>query len=234
MTANSDAAMPNEAADSNSPSQAAAQRKPRFALFIATACGLGYIPVAPGTFGSLAGLLLFAIPACLYFWGEIPYMLANAPVGDFFFKVPVGYFNQFVWTYLILLVLVSGWSLGRRTRRQILEAERSRSRRRGRSVGSVRYYAGRVWGSGVVEGSGTSICHRGARLHNHAVCAQLEIFASGFYTFSRIRYLEAVPSAPGRVASGWMGHNGRRLGGRRLRGDRVVDRARRRAVNHFP
>jgi len=33
-------------------------RKPRFALFIATACGLGYIPVAPGTFGSLAGLLL--------------------------------------------------------------------------------------------------------------------------------------------------------------------------------
>jgi len=33
-------------------------RKPRFALFIATACGLGYLPVAPGTFGSLAGVLL--------------------------------------------------------------------------------------------------------------------------------------------------------------------------------
>jgi phosphatidylglycerophosphatase A len=33
-------------------------RKPHFALFIATACGLGYIPVAPGTFGSLAGLAL--------------------------------------------------------------------------------------------------------------------------------------------------------------------------------
>jgi phosphatidylglycerophosphatase A len=33
-------------------------RKPRIALFIATACGLGYIPMAPGTFGSLAGLLL--------------------------------------------------------------------------------------------------------------------------------------------------------------------------------
>jgi phosphatidylglycerophosphatase A len=32
--------------------------KPHFALFIATACGLGYIPVAPGTFGSLAGLAL--------------------------------------------------------------------------------------------------------------------------------------------------------------------------------
>lgn len=33
-------------------------RKPYFALFIATASGLGYIPVAPGTFGSLAGLAL--------------------------------------------------------------------------------------------------------------------------------------------------------------------------------
>jgi phosphatidylglycerophosphatase A len=33
-------------------------RNPHFALFIATACGLGYIPVAPGTFGSLAGLAL--------------------------------------------------------------------------------------------------------------------------------------------------------------------------------
>jgi phosphatidylglycerophosphatase A len=32
--------------------------KPYFSLFIATACGLGYIPVAPGTFGSLAGVVL--------------------------------------------------------------------------------------------------------------------------------------------------------------------------------
>ena len=33
-------------------------RKPRFAVFIATACGLGYLPKAPGTWGSLGGLLL--------------------------------------------------------------------------------------------------------------------------------------------------------------------------------
>lgn len=45
------------------PSAAAAApaRKPRFALFCATACGLGYIPVAPGTFGSLVGALLYFI-----------------------------------------------------------------------------------------------------------------------------------------------------------------------------
>jgi phosphatidylglycerophosphatase A len=43
------------------PSAAAAApaRKPRFALFCATVCGLGYIPVAPGTFGSLVGLALY-------------------------------------------------------------------------------------------------------------------------------------------------------------------------------
>ena len=31
------------------------------ALFVATACGVGYVPVAPGTFGSAAGLLLWWI-----------------------------------------------------------------------------------------------------------------------------------------------------------------------------
>jgi phosphatidylglycerophosphatase A len=34
-------------------------RKPRFAIFIATACGLGYLPKAPGTWGSLAGVFIY-------------------------------------------------------------------------------------------------------------------------------------------------------------------------------
>lgn len=33
----------------------------RLALFIATAAGVGYAPVAPGTFGSAAGLILWAV-----------------------------------------------------------------------------------------------------------------------------------------------------------------------------
>jgi len=40
----------------------APQRRPRFALFVATAGGLGYLPKAPGTWGSLAGLALAALP----------------------------------------------------------------------------------------------------------------------------------------------------------------------------
>jgi phosphatidylglycerophosphatase A len=38
--------------------------RPIFSLAIATVCGIGYLPVAPGTFGSAAGLLLWmALPA---------------------------------------------------------------------------------------------------------------------------------------------------------------------------
>src|SRR4029077_4801631 len=62
MSANPDAAMPNEAADHQPASSTLAQRKPRLAVFIATACGLGYLPVAPGTWGSLAGLVITLLP----------------------------------------------------------------------------------------------------------------------------------------------------------------------------
>jgi len=40
------------------PTTDAGQPKPRLALAIATACGAGYLPKAPGTFGSFAGVLL--------------------------------------------------------------------------------------------------------------------------------------------------------------------------------
>jgi phosphatidylglycerophosphatase A len=56
MSADSGTALPNTADASRLP--IATQRKPRLALFIATACGLGYIPVAPGTWGSAAGVFL--------------------------------------------------------------------------------------------------------------------------------------------------------------------------------
>ena len=37
---------------------------PRLSLAVATAFGVGYVPFAPGTFGSLAGLVVFAGRAC--------------------------------------------------------------------------------------------------------------------------------------------------------------------------
>jgi phosphatidylglycerophosphatase A len=43
-------------------SPAAHMRKPRLSLLFATSLGLGYIPMAPGTFGSLAGIVVALIP----------------------------------------------------------------------------------------------------------------------------------------------------------------------------
>jgi phosphatidylglycerophosphatase A len=49
-------------ASSDSHSAPAASSKPLFSILLATSFGLGYIPVAPGTFGSIAGLILALVP----------------------------------------------------------------------------------------------------------------------------------------------------------------------------
>jgi phosphatidylglycerophosphatase A len=51
----------------NSPRTQTAGKKPRLALAIATVLGVGYIPKAPGTFGSLVGIgiAILADPLCL-------------------------------------------------------------------------------------------------------------------------------------------------------------------------
>jgi len=82
------------------------QGKARFAIFVATVAGLGYLPRAPGTFGSLAGLLLALLTSCLYFAPEDPHT-ARSDFGDFVFSVPPWYFNHFGWEYIFLFVLVS-------------------------------------------------------------------------------------------------------------------------------
>jgi phosphatidylglycerophosphatase A len=53
---------PAATTSSAAPGQPATRRKPRVSLAIATAFGLGYIPIAPGTFGSLAGIVLAVFP----------------------------------------------------------------------------------------------------------------------------------------------------------------------------
>lgn len=44
-----------------------APRRPRMSLFFATAAGLGYLPVAPGTWGSLGGLAIAMLPGWLFY-----------------------------------------------------------------------------------------------------------------------------------------------------------------------
>ncbi len=67
-------------------------RKPRFALAIATALGLGYLPKAPGTWGSLAALpVYFAV----YFWFRFEQVSPDL--------VPLGAFLAVTPSYLALL-----------------------------------------------------------------------------------------------------------------------------------
>ncbi len=67
MSAGADSEISTAPEPPQSTSSLKAGRKPRFAIFIATACGLGYLPKAPGTWGSLAGLLLAMAPYWLLF-----------------------------------------------------------------------------------------------------------------------------------------------------------------------
>jgi phosphatidylglycerophosphatase A len=101
---------PSPTAESPAPAH-----KPSFALFIATAGGLGYIPDAPGTFGSLAGLIPAALPWWLFYG-------INAAMGFNFDIAPVQIshasfvVDPFFFSNLTVLVLVAAfgvWAAGR-------------------------------------------------------------------------------------------------------------------------
>src|SRR5215467_9379805 len=76
------------------PEPAPQNKKPQLALAIATALGIGYIPKAPGTFGSLVGLITIFLSAIffvrpdhltdLFSW----HPLANSTLMDQHFLVP--------------------------------------------------------------------------------------------------------------------------------------------------
>jgi len=112
MSADSGTVAPNVSDASRS--SVATQRKPRFALFIATACGLGYIPVAPGTFGSLAGIVLTLLP----WWGflSISAIITVAMLGSGYAIAGVHVqhdLDPFLWPQIWLALVTAalgGWS----------------------------------------------------------------------------------------------------------------------------
>ncbi|HTS11462.1 MAG TPA: phosphatidylglycerophosphatase A [Candidatus Limnocylindrales bacterium] len=111
-----------EAAGS-APVSAGVRQKPRFSLFIATACGLGYLPKAPGTWGSLGGAVLAMLP----FWGPL---LVSTPlnqwgkllwgdgVGISFFAASGGVdpFLVFQFAIAAFIALIGVWSAGNAAR----------------------------------------------------------------------------------------------------------------------
>ena len=67
---------PNPATNSVAPEPQSGRRKPRVSLAIATAFGLGYLPKAPGTWGSMAGLglswMLLKLWPHITVWEAVP------------------------------------------------------------------------------------------------------------------------------------------------------------------
>jgi len=89
-------------------------RKPRISLAIATAFGLGYLPKAPGTFGSIGGITLAMFP----FWLQILVLSIGTGSASFSFgqepAVDPVIFFQILLTVVVAMVGV--WSAHRAAR----------------------------------------------------------------------------------------------------------------------
>ena len=87
-------------------------RKPRISLAIATAFGLGYLPKAPGTWGSLAGIALAMIPfwfSSLSSWAGRGSGVANYSLGTH----SVDTFIFFQCLLAITVALIGVWTADR-------------------------------------------------------------------------------------------------------------------------
>jgi len=101
---------------SSSASAAKPQKKPRFALFVATAGGLGYFPKAPGTLGSLAGLILALVPWWAMFGLMTAFVSAERGNGSLFLVVSFRHWDAFLWIQIVLTLLLAAigvWSANR-------------------------------------------------------------------------------------------------------------------------
>src|SRR5215475_3567815 len=76
------------------PEPSQTKKKPRLALAIATALGVGYLPKAPGTFGSIVGVITIFLSAVFFLrpphWTDLLSLhpLQNSTLMDQHFLVP--------------------------------------------------------------------------------------------------------------------------------------------------
>ncbi len=116
---NSDRTVPSTASSLDSPHPVPPPTNPHLALFVATAGGLGYFPKAPGTWGSLVGLVLAVLPSWIFFglstaifaaWNDIIVFSESSP----------WHADPFLWTQIVLTVFIAGlgvWASDRVSKR---------------------------------------------------------------------------------------------------------------------
>src|ERR1700722_10644 len=104
MNTKTDAALADASPTAGRSAQPA--RKPKFALLVATACGLGNLPKAPGTWGSLGGILVALAP----WWGinglATAIIVARRGDGSFFWSWG-GHSDPFLAAQVALAVLIA-------------------------------------------------------------------------------------------------------------------------------
>jgi phosphatidylglycerophosphatase A len=103
----SDTAAPSAASSRNEQFPVPPPTNPHLALFVATAGGLGYFPKAPGTLGSLVGLLFALLPSWIFFglsaaifavWHDMIVFSESSP----------WHADPFLWTQILLAFFTAG------------------------------------------------------------------------------------------------------------------------------
>ncbi len=93
-----------------------AAKRPRFAIFVATAGGLGFFPKAPGTFGSLGGLMLAVAPMWIFNFAIASYMELSHKNQFSLWRISAPWRDPFLMTQIaltIVVALVGTWAAGR-------------------------------------------------------------------------------------------------------------------------
>ncbi len=183
-------------------------RKPRLSYLVATSLGLGYLRPGPGTWGSLAGVALAASFAIRNDWIVFgSWRLSSEMAGRLLF---------------VLVSFAGVWAASRvakhcgKTDPQFVVIDEVSGQWMTLLLGSAHAF----WN----HSSGASTSYFGVHFDWRGP-PQLEIFVAGLYTFSRLRYLEAVSGSSSGVAAGGLGNHGGRLACRRLRRGGTLDRA---------
>jgi phosphatidylglycerophosphatase A len=102
----------NTKTESPAPEHTPQHPKPGFALFVATAAGLGYLPKAPGTWGSLAGLLPALLPWWI-FYGINRAMGFSFGIGPVQFSFASYSMDPFLFANILILIVIAAlgvWS----------------------------------------------------------------------------------------------------------------------------
>jgi len=204
--------LPTKATSSAAPFPGSDRGKPRISLAIATAFGLGYLPKAPGTFGSLGGIALAAFP--FWYW-QLGIFLGEGDKHIFYVVYYASHSVYFQCWFTVGIALIGLWSAHRAAKYwnmkdpQKVVIDEVSGQYLALLLGSLGplyvFPSSNFWNN-------VHIVHPIPRV-NHSPWASMWILPNWkylllLYTFSCLRYLEAVPRAASRIAPRRLGNHG--------------------------